>query len=105
MLDEVEEDTPLDVLEDEPPVLVLEDEPPVDDVLDTLPLEEGYWRIARNSTDVRRCPDAAMATTGCVGGMGASPMAGSNGGSPGILTPQQMSKPPVNKADIMGMFK
>ena len=37
--------------------------------LDTLPLEEGYWRIARNSTDVRRCP-GNFAGSGCHGCFG-----------------------------------
>ena len=29
-------------------------------LLDTLPIKRGYYRLSDNSTDVRRCPDAAM---------------------------------------------
>ena len=37
-------------------------------VLASLPLLPGYWRFSRESTDVRRCPDAAKkADSGCTG--------------------------------------
>jgi len=57
--------------------------------LATLPLARGYFRLARGSVDVRRCPDAAancsanshcpLSTSGCRGGDGDTCMPGLNG--------------------------
>ena len=48
--------------------------------LETMPLLSGYWRISRESSDVRRCPDAFKANgSGCVGGSGDPCFTGLNG--------------------------
>ena len=48
--------------------------------LETLPLINGYWRISRDSSDVRRCPDAERGNaSACLGGSGESCAAGLQG--------------------------
>ena len=39
----------------------------------TMPLDAGYWRLSTESTEIKRCPDAAHASgSACVGGTGTS---------------------------------
>jgi hypothetical protein len=39
----------------------------------TMPLDAGYWRSSNESTEIKRCPDAAHASgSACVGGTGTS---------------------------------
>ena len=39
----------------------------------TLPLDAGYWRLSNESTEIKRCPDAAHGNgSACIGGTGTS---------------------------------
>ena len=48
----------------------------------TLPLEAGYWRLSTESTEIKRCPDAAHGDdSACVGGSGPAATRRQLGGS------------------------
>ena len=75
--------------------------------LETMPLLSGYWRISRDSSDVRRCPDAFKGNaSGCVGGTGDPCAEGLQGvlcqGEPAVRSPPR--QPPRALCTPLGVL-